>query len=143
MKSIPSTIFRITLLLIAFGFLGITGCEPPCNNQVQVFDELHHEDPEYQKALKNILSQAEEHELRFFVRDYLFISDEEYLVVKVHGPKVCAEAHFLVTNPVGIKGIRNHQAKGYRGAELRGLAYGPSPIGEFGMVYHGVDRIID
>lgn len=143
MKSSQTNILKITYSLSIIFLLAIVACQPPCNNEVGVFDELPCEDPEYQKALKSILSQAEEHELRFYVRDYLFVQEEEYLVVKVHGPKVCAEAHFLVNNPSGIKGIRNHQAKGYRGAELRGLAYSVSSEVENGMIYQGVDRIVD
>ena len=143
MKSSRTNILKITYSLSIIFLLVIVGCQPPCNNEVGVFDEFPCEDPEYQKALQKILAEAEENELRFYVRDYLFISDKEFLVVQVHGPKICAEAHFLVTNPSGIKGIRNHLAKGYRGAELRGLAYSVSSEVENRMVYRGVERIVD
>lgn len=131
------------LFVLSFGLSLLFACQAPCVNQISIFDESTCDDPEYQKALKEVLQHAEEHQLRFYIRDYLFLEDKEFLVVKVHGPKVCAIAHFLVEDPRGIVGVRNHLAKGYHGAELRGLAYSAAPEGESEMVYVGVDRIID
>lgn len=135
---------RIAHLFVLHLFaLLLLACQAPCVNQMSIFDEATFDDPEYQKALQEVLLRADEHQLRFYVRDYLFLEDKEFLVVKIHGPEVCAIAHFLVKDPRGIVGVRNHLAKGYHGAELRGLAYSEAPEGESEMVYVGVDRIID
>jgi len=101
----------------------LLACQAPCVNQMSIFDESTFDDPEYQKALQEVLLHADVHQLRFYVRDYLFLEDKEFLVVKVHGPEVCAIAHFLVKDPRGIVGVRNHLAKGYCGAELKDFSF--------------------
>jgi hypothetical protein len=111
------------LFVLSFGLSLLFACQAPCVNQISIFDESTFDDPEYQKALKEVLQHAEEHQLRFYIRDYLFLEDKEFLVVKVHGPKVCAIAHFLVEDPRGIVGVRNHLAKGYNGAELKNFSF--------------------
>lgn len=120
---------------------GLASCDrPDCANTNPVFANYAADEEAYKQELIRVMD-AEKGSLRYWLKSYQKLGEEESITVYVQNERICAIGTFKVENWKGIEGIRKSEGKGYRGAELEGFTYRVSP--ENILYFSSLSHIID
>lgn len=105
--------------------LVLTACsEPVCLNRNANFEQLDCEDLLYKQELVKAVKADSSRSIRYFLEDYRELSGQPQLLIKITTDGLCAKAWMNVSpHTAGLQTLLNKKGKGYRGAELKELAY--------------------
>lgn len=117
-----------------------TGCE----NKNAVFDRFASGTKEYQAELAKQVQDAGMSNITYSFEKYFQKDGEDFIVVNMKGPGLCAKGEMLVQEWGNMEGIHAAKGGGYTGAGLAGFRFritqdAISPK----FIYKSVDRVID
>lgn len=130
------------LAIFSLCFIACNNSE--CENQNPIFDRESPSSNAYKAALLGEMEILGRDNLSFWVADYQEEAGLEYILVTVSGEKLCAKALVEVSDWQNMQGIKDAQAKGYRGAELEDFDFDVQRQGaNIRFVFRSLGHIID